>query len=145
MFHGHLDYFQKPPFGGRSNIKIRRSRHSKTFTTVDLLYVIMCEDPAWIGSHWKSIWSRAWSRNYTWGSVTTRHDFGGVLGRPLDTFFWALAISWSRLLALVWSGPNLLDLTWLGGCLIEKSKQPFLLRNPRKPNSRHSLEWWNHR
>ena len=22
MFHGHLDYFQKPPFGGRSNIKL---------------------------------------------------------------------------------------------------------------------------
>ena len=31
--------------------------------------------------------------------MTTLHDFGGVLGRPLDTFFWALTISWSRLLA----------------------------------------------
>ena len=42
----------------------------------------------------------------TWGSVTTLHDIGGALGRPLDTFFWALTISWSRLLACVWSGPH---------------------------------------
>ena len=39
--------------------------------------------------------------HYTRGSVTTLHDFGGVLGRPLDTFTWALAISRSRLLARV--------------------------------------------
>ena len=44
--------------------------------------------------------------HYTWESVTTLHDFGGVLGWPLDTFFWALTISWSRLLARVWSGPD---------------------------------------
>ena len=25
--------------------------------------------------------------HYTWESVTTLHDFGGVLGRPFDTFF----------------------------------------------------------
>ena len=44
----------------------------------------------------------------TWGSVTTLHDFRGVLGRrPSDTFFWALTISWSQLLARVWSGPYL--------------------------------------
>ena len=29
------------------------------------------------------------------------HDFGSVLGRPLGTFFWALRISRSRLLARV--------------------------------------------
>ena len=38
--------------------------------------------------------------------MTTVHDFGGVLGWPLDTIFWALTISWSRLLARVRSGPN---------------------------------------
>ena len=32
------------------------------------------------------------------GSVATLHDFGGVLGRPLDTFFEALTISRSWLL-----------------------------------------------
>ena len=57
----------------------------------------------------RSIWLRAWSHmtpHYTWESMTTRHDFGGVLGRPLDTFLWALTISWSWLLACVWSGPK---------------------------------------
>jgi hypothetical protein len=58
------------------------------FTTVGLLYFIMCE-----GLHeWNpnSIWLRAWSHmtsHYTWGSLITLHDFGGVLGRPLDTYF----------------------------------------------------------
>ena len=33
--------------------------------------------------------------------MTTRHDIGGLLGWPLDTFFWALTMSWSRLLARV--------------------------------------------
>jgi hypothetical protein len=65
--------------------------------------------PSWIEIHWHSIWLRAWSHmtsHYTWGSVATLYDFGGVLGRPLDTFFWALNISRSRLLARVWSGPK---------------------------------------
>ena len=45
--------------------------------------------------------------HHTQGSVTTLlHDVGGVLGRPLDTFIWALTITWSRLLACVWSGPK---------------------------------------
>jgi hypothetical protein len=30
---------------------------------------------------------------------TALHDFGGVLGRPLDTFLWALTFSWSQILA----------------------------------------------
>ena len=33
--------------------------------------------------------------------VTTLHDIGGVLGGPLDTFFWAITISWPWLLAHV--------------------------------------------
>ena len=37
--------------------------------------------------------------------MTTLHDFGGVLGRPLDTFFRAFTTSWSQLLTRVWSGP----------------------------------------
>ena len=64
--------------------------------------------PAWIQIPCNSIWLRAWSHmasHYNWGSVITLHDIGGVLGRPLDTLFWALTISWSRLLARVWSGP----------------------------------------
>ena len=44
--------------------------------------------------------------HYTWGSVSTLHDFEGALGCPLDTSFWAFRISWSRLLDHVWSGPK---------------------------------------
>ena len=38
---------------------------------------------------------------YTSGYVTTLHDFGGVLGQPLDTFLWALKISRSLAFILV--------------------------------------------
>ena len=38
---------------------------------------------------------------YTRGFVTALHDFGVVLERSLDTFFWAFTMSWSRLLAHV--------------------------------------------
>jgi hypothetical protein len=65
-------------------------------------------EPTWIEIHWNSIWSKVRSHmasHYTWGSVTTLlHDFGGVLRWPLDTFFWALTILTSQLLARVWSG-----------------------------------------
>ena len=80
----------KNTLGGRSNTN--PGDHALwTFTTVALFYFIMCEDP----HKWKfylsnSIWLRARSHmtsHYTWGSVTTLHNFGGVLGRPLDTFF----------------------------------------------------------
>jgi hypothetical protein len=41
-----------------------------------------------------------------YATTTTIHDFGSVLGWPLHTFFWALTISWSWLLARVQSGPK---------------------------------------
>jgi hypothetical protein len=80
----------------------------RNLTTNDLLYLIMCEDLAWLEIHQNSVWLRARSHvtsHYIWGSMTTLHGFGGVLGQPLDTFFWVLTISWSRLLACGWSGP----------------------------------------
>ena len=80
----------------------------RTFTTVDLFYVIICEEPTWIKTHWNNIKLRAWSQmasHYTWGSLTTLHDFEGHWDR-LWTLFWALTISWSRLLARVQSGPK---------------------------------------
>ena len=58
-------------------------------TTINLLYFIMCEDPAWIEIHWHSFWWRDWPHmtlHYTWEPVTTLHDFGSVLERPLGTF-----------------------------------------------------------
>jgi hypothetical protein len=69
-----------------------------------------CTLQAQLEGIWNSIWLRAWSHmtsHYTLWSVTTLPDCGGVLGRGrLDTFIWALTISWSRLLARVWSGPK---------------------------------------
>ena len=106
--HGHLDYFHKPPRGGRPNTKLgdhgTLNAHNHGF-----ILIYHAWGSAWVESHWNNIWLRARSHmasHYTWGSVTTLHDFGGVLGRPLDTFFWALTISWSRLLACVRSGPT---------------------------------------
>ena len=43
-----------------------------TFTTVGLFYLYHVWGPAWIETHWNSIWLRIWSRmtsHYTWGSV----------------------------------------------------------------------------
>jgi hypothetical protein len=34
--------------------------------------------------------------HYAYEPMTTLHDVRSVLGQPLDTFFWALTISWSR-------------------------------------------------
>jgi hypothetical protein len=44
MFHDHLDYFSKPPFGGRLNTH-QKTMTLRMLTTVDLFYLIMCEDP----------------------------------------------------------------------------------------------------
>ena len=110
MFHGHLDYFQKPPLGGRPNTKPgdhgTPNAHNRWFI---LFYHVW--GPAWIEIHWNSIWLRTRSHmasHYIWGSMTTLCDFRGVLGQHLDTFFWALTSSWSQPLACVWSGPKCL-------------------------------------
>ena len=108
MFHGHLDCIQKPSLGGRSKTKPGDHGTLDTHNHWLILFYHVW-GPAWIEIHWNSIWLWAWSHmisHYTWGSVITLHDFGGVLGWPSDTFFWALTMSWSRLLARVWSGPK---------------------------------------
>ena len=62
--------------------------------------------------------------------MTTLHDLGGVLERPLDTFFWALTLSWSRLLARVRSGPYAVIGKFFLGTI---GRDP----NVRKPNQLH--------
>ena len=89
MFHGHLDYFQNPSLGVRPNTKPgdrgTPNAHNRWFI---LSYHVW--GPRWIEIHYNSIWLGTRSRmtsHYTWGSVTTLlHGFGGVLGRPLNTF-----------------------------------------------------------
>ena len=106
-------FFQKPPWREVGLTQNPETMALQTLTTIGLFYFYHVWGPAWIEIHWNSIWLRAQSHmtsHYTWGSVTTLHDFGGVLGRPLDTFIWALTISWSRLLARAWSDPQPLSL-----------------------------------
>ena len=46
MFHGHLDCFRKPSFGGRPDTKPLGDHGTlKCFITVCLFYSIMREDP----------------------------------------------------------------------------------------------------
>ena len=109
MFHGHLDYFQKPALGGRPNT-IQETMALQTLTPVDLFYFIMCEDAAWI--KYIEI-AFGWGPGHIWLHTTLEGPWPhymileGVLGQPLDTYFWVLTISWSWLLAHVWSGPKI--------------------------------------
>jgi hypothetical protein len=106
MFYGHFSYLKEPPLGGRSNTNLGDLSTPNTHNCWFVLFY-HAWGPMWIGIHWISIWLRDrlhMTSHYTWGSVTTPLEFGNVLGRPLDTFLRALTISWSRLLACVWSG-----------------------------------------
>ena len=86
--------FSKTPFGGRPNAKPGDQGPPNAHNRWSVLFYHVW-GPAWIKIHWNSIWLRAQSHiasHCTWRSVTTLHDIGGVLGRPLDTFLWALTI-----------------------------------------------------
>ena len=95
--------FKKLPLGGRPNTKPRDcgtpNAHNHWF---NLFYHVW--GPTWIENHWNSIRLRAQSHmtsHYTWGSVTTLHDVGGVSGRLLDAFVKTLATPWS-----LWRPPS---------------------------------------
>jgi hypothetical protein len=85
----------------------RETMALQTLTTVNLFNFIMREDP----HEHKFIETHLVEGPVTYDFtihlrvVTTLLDVGDVLGRPLNTFFWALTISWSRLSARAWSGP----------------------------------------
>jgi len=70
----------------------------------------MCEDP--YECKFIEI-AFGWGPGHIWLQTTLKDPWPhymtlelGVSGRPLDTFLWALTISWSRFLAHVWSGPQ---------------------------------------
>jgi hypothetical protein len=72
MFHGHMGDHGTP------------NAHNHFFI---LLYHVW--GPAWIKIHCNSIWLKAWSHitsHYTWGSVTTLHDFTECLGMAFGHF-----------------------------------------------------------
>jgi hypothetical protein len=51
MFHGHLDYFQKPPFGGRPNTKPGDHGTLNAHNCWLILFYHVW-GPAWIEIHW---------------------------------------------------------------------------------------------
>ena len=65
-FHGHLDYFQKPPLGGRSNTKSgdhgTPNTHNHWFI---LLYHVWGH--AWINIHWNAF---GWGPGHIWLHTT---------------------------------------------------------------------------
>jgi hypothetical protein len=142
MFHGHLDDFQKLPLGGRPNTKPLGDHALWTRTNVDLFLFYHVWGPAWIEIHWSSIWLRSRSHmtsHYTWGSVTTLHDCGGVLRRgPLDTFFWDVTNSWSQLLAHVWSDPQCPGSFWA----YTVGREPSDSKSSRPVTCWHPLPVW---
>jgi hypothetical protein len=88
MFHGHLDYFQQPPLGGRPITEPRDhgtpNAHNHWFV---LCYHVW--GSVWIELHWTSIWLRARSHmasHYTWGFVTTLTWFWRRLGTAFRHF-----------------------------------------------------------
>ena len=86
-FMGHLDYFQKPSHGGRPNTKLRDHGTLNVHNHCFILFYHVW-GPAWIEIQWNSIWLRDRSHmtsHYTRRPMTTLHDFGDVLGRPLGS------------------------------------------------------------
>ena len=80
-----------------------------TLTTMDLVGFIMCEDP----HEWKLIeiafgegFGHIWLHTTLEGPWPHQMILEVCSDGLWDTFFWALTMSWSRLLAHVWSGPK---------------------------------------
>jgi hypothetical protein len=105
-----LGLFSKLPLGGRPNKKPGdHIWHSERSNRWFILFNIR-EDPH---EYTFIEITLNWEPGHIWLHTTLEglrphclNNFGGVLGRPLDTIFWALTISWSWLLARVWSGPS---------------------------------------
>ena len=60
----------------------------RNLTTVDLLNLSCVGTLTWAKVPWNNNWFKDRSHmasHYAWGTVTTLHAFGSVLGRPLDT------------------------------------------------------------
>jgi hypothetical protein len=144
MFHGHLVYSQKTPLGGRPSTKPRDhgtpNAHNYWFI---LFYHVW--GPTWIEIYWNGIWLK---NQVTYGfTIHLRirdHTtwFEGVLGQPLNTFFWALTISWSQLLACAWSGPKGNFYTRAWGLLTRGIRIMRLVKKPEIVQVHFTLKAW---
>jgi hypothetical protein len=104
MSHGHLDYFQKSPLGGRPDTKPMGDHgtphaHNRWFI---LLYHVWGPSLKWHlveGPVTYDFTLHSWS-------MTTLHDFQGVLDGLWSLSFRLSQFQRSWLLAHVWSGPK---------------------------------------
>ena len=108
MFHGHLDYFQKPPLGGRPNTKPGDHGTPNTHNR----WFILCYHvwrPTWIEIHWDSIWLRA---DHIWLHTTLESPWPHymileVCWDGLWTLSFGLSQFHDRALgSRLWSGPK---------------------------------------
>jgi hypothetical protein len=111
MFHGHLGCFQK-----KHLLEVGQTQNRETYGTLNahnywfvLFYHVW--GPARIEIRWNSIWLRDLvTCDFTLHSRVCDHTtwFWRCVGTAFGHFFfWAFTISWSRLLARVWSGPTI--------------------------------------
>jgi hypothetical protein len=129
MFHGHLDYFQKPSLGGRPNTK---PWYHVTPSALNRWFILFYH--MWGPRMNKKFIQIAfgWGPGHIWLHTTLEGmwpHYNMMLevcwGWHLDTFLWALTISWSWLLArVVWCGEVALNLELGWGV-----KGPFLSMN----------------
>ena len=93
IFHGHLDYFQKLPLGGRPNTKPRDhgtlNAHNHWFI---LFYHVW--GPPWIEIHWNSMWLRPY---HIWLHTTFEDPWPHyiIMGVPWDRL-WTLSFGLSQ-------------------------------------------------
>ena len=88
MFYSHLDYFQKPPLGGKPKTKPGDHGTSNAHNHWFILFYHVW-GPAWIELHSNSIWLGVWLHmpsHYTWGSMSILHDFERCLGTTFGHF-----------------------------------------------------------
>jgi hypothetical protein len=87
----------------------RETMALRTFTTVGLFHFHRVRGPRMNRNSWKwHLVENPVTYDFTLDLRICDHTtwvFAGVFGRLLDTFFWALTISWSRLLPHVWRDP----------------------------------------
>ena len=103
-FHGHLDYFQNPPLGGRFNAKPGDHGTPKVHNRWFILFYHVW-GPAWIEFFEIAF---GWGPGHTW--LRTTFGWGPV------PHYMILEVSWeSRLLGRVWSGPK----TWACVCTLQ--------------------------
>jgi hypothetical protein len=103
MFHGHLDYFQKPPLGGRPHTKSLGANGTPNTHNCCFILFYHVWRPAWIEIHWNSIWLRAVIHDFTLHLRVHDHT----------TWFWRCLGTASRHFL---SGSHNFMVTALGSC-----------------------------